>query len=763
MGKRIAIECTTDYADTNFHSDLIDTDVQNEDGTYGKVIERYRLVEIDSENNLKAYDDNMFDSHTDVQEYITKISSIADIEVITYDELLTIKFDNYLKNIYEQVKRDQAEADKVLKDIYDPEKEKLKEQELKEHPENAPEVKSKLNLKKEEYIQKKKDQVNEINEDIKNILDNFKRSPERMKELFEFAAGFYKYSAKNTMLIMEQNRGATFVQSFDKWKEDGYHVLKGQRGLKVFVPVKATYVGLKNSNDDTLVKLSVASKQLKDMYYKHDSNLTVVQKTHYQIGHVFDISQTDCPKENYPKYFSMGYSDEKQDALINGIINCCEQDLNIPVKIDALNSISLRGFFNPVDNSITLNDKLNSSEELSTLSHELGHAVMEHGISVSETDTSICEFEADCFSIMMDKHLGIEATESRQSHIVNAFNSFIDGKKEDENFSLDKIIDNVCKKFKATVEVLDKHLDKQIELQHEAEQTLDNAQLNEPIEIACYQYEHNSGDQSWRDYTTYYKNTDNTYTKIFENGYSGSSKELIVTKKEIQEDMQKIQKDCSGDYSILKKLPHEYTNAETVIDQHNIEYDPSIMNQTADYINSLGAEHDFNDQLANVKSLSIEEKNSLIDGVEFAIDNGFEVEPKDYDLYLQLIAEKGNQVLTNECLQISVNTKNSSYLLEKKNGHITICGGNQFVNPEEIENMPALMIGQPLIAKTLSGQHLKTSNIQAIHSINIDLQTAQNLNNTSEIMKKTASFPNAFITQPAEQYQNISLDSGFEM
>lgn len=354
--------------------------------------------------------------------------------------------------------------------------------------ENTPKVKSKTNIKKEEYIRQKKEQINQVNEEIKEILANYRQNPEQLQQLLEFSALFYKYSVKNNMLIMKQNPGATFVQSFDKWKEAGYNVLKGQKAMKIFVPVNVTYIGLKNSNNEQMVKLSVASNKLKDMYYNHSPELTVMKQTHYQLGNVFDISQTDCPPEQYPDFYSMGYTDTQQDALINGIINYCENDLNISVIQEDLTSISLRGYYDAAANKIALSDKMNSSEKLSTLSHELGHAVMEHGGFDSLKDTHLKEFEADCFCIMMDKHLGIEVTDARQNHLTAAFKKLIE-QNPTQDIQLDNIINTVFSKFRNTVESLDTFINHEIESEHES--ILDNKEniLEDRISHMGYTYE----------------------------------------------------------------------------------------------------------------------------------------------------------------------------------------------------------------------------------------------------------------------------------
>lgn len=79
--------------------------------------------------------------------------------------------------------------------------------------------------------------------------------------------------------------------------------------------------------------------------------------------------------------------------------NFCQKHLGYKVAYDTdLRSISLRGACNRLTKEITLNPKLNDSQRLSTLTHEMGHAIL-HGDSNTK-GTFQKEFEADAISIM---------------------------------------------------------------------------------------------------------------------------------------------------------------------------------------------------------------------------------------------------------------------------------------------------------------------------------------------------------------------------
>jgi hypothetical protein len=59
-----------------------------------------------------------------------------------------------------------------------------------------------------------------------------------MKEYLDFMSKFYNYSPRNSALIQKQFRGAEAVGSFTFWKNKGYSVQKGEKGIKIVVPTK---------------------------------------------------------------------------------------------------------------------------------------------------------------------------------------------------------------------------------------------------------------------------------------------------------------------------------------------------------------------------------------------------------------------------------------------------------------------------------------------------------------------------------------------
>lgn len=286
----------------------------------------------------------------------------------------------------------------------------------------------------EEVRREQEDKLKLAGELINEICNNYITSPELIAEALAFSSKFYKYSLENQMLIKHQNRGACYVQSFAVWKEMGYQVNKGEHGMMIRVPVKIIYleVPLKDLTPQQLAFHTAHSDNTQYAYIQYmyatkaqqlqyKSNL-IGAKTElaFKIGTVFDIAQTNCPKEDYPKFFDMGYSSEEHHVIFKGLVDYYEH-MGHKVVIDDIQSIALKGYYDPHTKNITLNKMLEDTQTLSTLSHELGHFLHDHGSKSPDKPASLKEFEADCISVIIQSYYGIELTDSRKIHLSDHF------------------------------------------------------------------------------------------------------------------------------------------------------------------------------------------------------------------------------------------------------------------------------------------------------------------------------------------------------
>lgn len=311
--------------------------------------------------------------------------------------------------------------------------------------------------KKEKY---RKDML-DMNKKIQDLAASFKEKPENVSEFLQFGSKFYQYSVKNNMLIYSQNPNTTYVQSYKAWKDNGYSVKKGQKHLDVLVPVKVTYL----KDEKGYVKLSEAPKELREAYKRGE--VESQSKISYKLGAVFDISQTTCPAEEYPKFFSMGYPSELHGKLCVAIEKYAEEK-GIEVEYKDVQSISLRGTYNRIENRIRISDKLEDTERLSTLTHELGHALIHS--RASDKSTAQVELEADALSIMLQSDMGIEITETRRRHLalqMNTYRAEIEEEAEKENIEMELSVQDVLapvyKVYRECKEGLEQYIENELD------------------------------------------------------------------------------------------------------------------------------------------------------------------------------------------------------------------------------------------------------------------------------------------------------------
>ena len=263
-----------------------------------------------------------------------------------------------------------------------------------------------------EIYHSQSNKLDEMKQTLQGVLDSFQEDPEKIAEMLAFKSRFWNYSLNNSILIQSQNPFATFVASIHDWNKKGYRVKKGQHGIKVLFPIRTELIPLGEVDGKQRYR-RVADATPEQKQRIKSGELKTVTYTRFGVGTVFDIAQTDCPPQDYPKLFSMGYSSDQHKA--QSIKQYAEQK-GIPVKEEDLKSISLRGAFYPDENVIRISDKLNDTERLSTLTHELGHALMHNNREAFELPEPVRELEADAVSIMLQQYFGISLTDSRKRH-----------------------------------------------------------------------------------------------------------------------------------------------------------------------------------------------------------------------------------------------------------------------------------------------------------------------------------------------------------
>ena len=111
-----------------------------------------------------------------------------------------------------------------------------------------------------------------------------------------------------------------------------------------------------------------------------------------------------------------------------------------------MQSVTLRGDYDPESHAIRINSVLGDTQKLSTLLHEMAHGIMGH--QIGEKSSAQRELEADLLSIMLCNRYGIEVTDARKDHMVSSFRTFEAEQENAENpIQLISLIESVDRVF----------------------------------------------------------------------------------------------------------------------------------------------------------------------------------------------------------------------------------------------------------------------------------------------------------------------------
>ena len=284
-----------------------------------------------------------------------------------------------------------------------------------------------------------KEEFDKLTSEIKNIAATYQFDPELLTDYLAFKAQFYQYSPTNTMLIHLQNPHATFVGSYTFWKNKGYGIKKGQHHIKISRPIETSRFPKEINGKTVWTDIKYASSEEKAKIA--EGKLEIKKTTKFIPHQVFDISQTTCPVEDYPKFYNMGHPDMEQNQLYE----CVKQyakECGFTVTEEDLSSISLHGYYSKTDDSIHINSLLEDSKRLETMCHELAHGVLH---KTTTQPVEISEFEAECFGTMLKRKMGFPVSEESKRYI----NQYFTKSKllENSKFDIDKTLNRLSKTF----------------------------------------------------------------------------------------------------------------------------------------------------------------------------------------------------------------------------------------------------------------------------------------------------------------------------
>ena len=301
----------------------------------------------------------------------------------------------------------------------------------------------------------------ELKTEVQNILVNLKKnalssfqSESDVKRFLDNIVNFNNYSFNNLCLIWSQNKDASYVASFKTFSEMGYYPKKDEKGkgLKILVPSFYTRVKIKN-NDGTyeITPLFALSDEEKKKYRdKNDDSIVYHDQrlSHFSIGTVFDVSQTNMPMDLINEKLNPILEDPKAVYIADNFIKAIYKD-GFKVKYgDTLNGAKGCCDFNT--DTIVVKDGLSNLMRLKVIIHEYAHALAHKHLNGNNKEYTEhrekYETEAESIAYVVSKYLGLDTSEYSNLYLYS-WSKNKDFKEIDDSFSTivnysRKIIDN---------------------------------------------------------------------------------------------------------------------------------------------------------------------------------------------------------------------------------------------------------------------------------------------------------------------------------
>lgn len=326
--------------------------------------------------------------------------------------------------------------------------------------EKSKEFNKKVKETKKEYEKKStKEIVNDIIKKTNEKLDSYFESEKDLKEYLSYMSKFHNYSIGNCSLIESQFSGASAVGSYKFWKDNGFPVNKGEKGIQILVPTPIKR--FKDENGE-LQYISKATKEQKEKIKKGE--LETYNKMGYKQGYVFDVSQTNAKAEDLPKIFPNRWLEGEvadYDTLYKAIENIANK---IDVKIiEPKQELGVaKGVSYTLTKEVALNPRNSQLQNVKTLLHELAHAKLHTFDKIDQYSKEEKEFQAEMVAYSVCSYFGIDTSD----YSLQYLNHYTKDSDIKEKKKLLNEIKNTSSEF---IEIIEETLAKELESKLEKE------------------------------------------------------------------------------------------------------------------------------------------------------------------------------------------------------------------------------------------------------------------------------------------------------
>ncbi|MBF7150546.1 LPD25 domain-containing protein [Bacillus toyonensis] len=295
--------------------------------------------------------------------------------------------------------------------------------------------------------EEKKEAVQALTKKMEKSVEGYFRTSGDLKEYLMFMAKFYHYSPSNISLIQSQFEGASAVGSFSFWKEKGFAVKKGEKGIQILVPNR-TVAKFKDKEGSWKTVTKASEEEKKQIESK--SVEVMPGRLYFAVGHVFDLSQTNAKAEDLPRIFPNRWlegSVTDYQSLYKGMEAIAEKN---GVKIiEPKQELGVaKGVSYTLTKEVALNPRNSELQNVKTLLHELAHAKLHTAETHMNYTAPEKEFQAEMTAYAVSSYFGIDTSEYSLGYLA----SWTQGKEMKDKTRLLKEVHETSIEFIETIE-----------------------------------------------------------------------------------------------------------------------------------------------------------------------------------------------------------------------------------------------------------------------------------------------------------------------
>lgn len=252
------------------------------------------------------------------------------------------------------------------------------------------------------FVTRSRDErVRQAYERLNRMLDELYDS-DKFREYLRFVASMPRYSFHNQLLIFSQRPNATLVAGYKKWTEMGRHVMRGEKGIKIFAPVFRDV-------EETAKETNEAGETV-------EIRRTVRRLSGFKVVTVFDVSQTEG--EPLPTLdVAMNIEGDRHQALYDRlarVVSC-----TIPIEhLPAERMDGARGWYDPDAGKIALSRGNTPNQNAKTLIHEYAHALLHTSDAGRRLPRQQKEVEAEAVAFIVCEAFGFDTSEQSVGYVA---------------------------------------------------------------------------------------------------------------------------------------------------------------------------------------------------------------------------------------------------------------------------------------------------------------------------------------------------------